>query len=56
MLWLVGNEQNEEEARACFDLAAKNGDPLANYYLAKLDLRGGAYTQALKRLGPSWTI
>jgi TPR repeat protein len=54
MLWFVGNEQNEEEARACFDLAAKNGDPVANYYLAKLDLRAGAYTQALKRLGPSW--
>jgi TPR repeat protein len=54
MLWLVGNEQNEEEARACFDLAAKNGDPLAAYYLVKLDWRAGAYTHALKRLRPSW--
>jgi hypothetical protein len=55
MLWLVGNEQDEDEARACFDLAAKNGDPLAGYFLMKLDLRGGAYTKALKRLRPSGT-
>lgn len=55
MLWLVGSEQDEDEARACFDLAARNGDPLAGYYLMKLDWRGGAYTKALKRLGPGGT-
>lgn len=53
MLSLVGNDQYESEAKACFDLAAKNGDPVADYYLAKLDLRDGAYEQALTRVQPA---
>lgn len=54
ILWLVGDDQEETEARECFDLAAKNGDPVANYYLAKLDLRAGAYEQALNRVQPAF--
>ncbi|WP_200335319.1 tetratricopeptide repeat protein [Thiocystis violacea] len=48
MLFLVDDEADETEAKACFDLAAKNDDQLAAYYLATLEWRNKAYDLALQ--------
>lgn len=51
MLALVQEEPDEQEAKTCFELTLKKGDPLAAYYLAKIANRNSAYDQALKYLG-----
>lgn len=48
MLALIQEEPDEQEAKSCFELASKNGDPLAAYYLARIANRNSAYDQALK--------
>lgn len=50
MLALMQEEPDEQEAKTCFELASKKGDPLAVYYLAKIANRNSAYDQALKYL------
>jgi len=47
MLYLADHERDESQARDCFELAAKNGDQVAAYYLATMESRNESYHRAL---------
>lgn len=50
-MWaLVQEEPDEQEAKTCFELTSKKGDPLASFYLARIASRSSVYEQALKYL------